>query len=99
MTQEFRYRGGELGRLRVAREELSAGCCGVVWGVYDMEPPLYEATFVDEHGGQQDVTFESDDVDEIVDISAAPHPGRLQEILKVFGSTPRMVSASKPDLP
>ena len=66
-------------RLRIAREGLPAGCCGIVWGIYDQTPTVYEATFVDEHG-KQDATFEEGDVEQLSDVDIAPFPKRLEEI-------------------
>jgi hypothetical protein len=76
----FRFDGGEIVRLCAAREGLSAGCCGVVWGVYDQAPPFYEATFVDEQGELIDATFEESDVEQLSDVNAAPFPERLAGI-------------------
>ena len=86
---EFRFQGGEIVRLRHDHEDLKAGCCGVLWGVYDMNPVLYEACFVHETG-ETDSMFGDADVDEIVDVSQAPFPERLEEIrLVILGSQNR----------
>lgn len=55
---QHRFEGGEIVRLRDARDGVAGGCCGVVWGVYDYapEPPMYEATLVNQNGEGVDVT-------------------------------------------
>ena len=83
---KFHFQGGDIVRLRAARGDLAAGCCGIVWGVYDQTPPLYEATFVDEHGESADTTFESEDVDQLADVDVAPFSERLAEIRRTLNS-------------
>jgi hypothetical protein len=84
----FRFLGGEIVRLRGARDDLPVGCCGIVWGVYDMSPTLYEASFVTETGEITDMTFGNEDVEEPSDLSLATFPEKLDEIrtiLKRYG--------------
>ena len=85
---DFRFQGGEIVRLRVEREGVSEGCCGIVWGVYASDPTRYEATFVDGKGDMTDVEFESDDVDELSDVSLAPFGEKLLEIRRILGHEP-----------
>jgi hypothetical protein len=64
-------------------EDLKAGCCGVVWGVYDFEPPLYEACFV--HAiGEADMMFAENDVEEVSQSDLLPFAERLREIRKLM---------------
>jgi hypothetical protein len=81
---ECRFQGGEVVRLRVGRDGVSAGCCGIVWGCYDLEPPLYEASFVGDDGEFIDATFVSEDVDTLADIALARFPERLAEIRRIL---------------
>jgi len=82
----FRFHGCEIVRLRNddADGDLKAGDCGVVWGVYAFEPPLYEATFVDRNAIMIDRMFNKEEVDELLDVQHAPFPHVLEEILRVF---------------
>ncbi len=88
-VSRFRFDGGEIVRLRLARDGVPAGCCGVVWGVYDQTPPVYEATFVDEHGEPEDATFGEGDVEQLSDVDGAPFPERLREIQLTLASARR----------
>jgi hypothetical protein len=82
----LRFSGGEIVRLRIAREGVLAGSCGIVWGIYDGSPPIYEATFVNQQGEPEDATFEQDDVEQLSDVDVAPFPKRLEEIRRVLTS-------------
>lgn len=81
----FRFKGGEIVRLREDCEELKAGCCGVLWGVYDMQPPMYEACFVDATG-ETDMTFEEHQVDEVHELRDEPFRQRLEEIRQLLSA-------------
>ena len=81
---KFRFQGGEIVRLRHDMETLKAGCCGVVWGVYDMNPPLYEACFVNE-SGQEDLMFSEQDVEQIPPDKSVPFSERLMQIRNLLG--------------
>jgi hypothetical protein len=78
--QKVKFSGGEIVRLRRDRYEVKAGCCGIVWGVYESVPSQYEATFVTESGELADLMFEDQDCETISDIGEAPFPERLLEI-------------------
>jgi hypothetical protein len=66
-------------------EDLKAGCYGVVWGVYDLEPPLYEASFV--HAtGEADMMFVENDVEEVPQNDLLPFAERLREIRRLLES-------------
>ena len=80
---KFRFQGGEIVRLLHDHEDLKVGCCGVLWGVYDLKQPLYEACFVHETG-ETDSMFGEADVDEIFDVSHTPFPERLEKIRLVI---------------
>jgi hypothetical protein len=79
----FRFDGGEFVRLRNddANGELKAGDCGVVWGVYAFEPPLYEATFIDRNEAKIDRMFYEEEVEVLTDVQQAPFPHVLEDIL------------------
>jgi len=89
MNKATRFDAGEIVRLRRDRYELKAGSCGIVWGVYDFVPVLYEATFVTESGEEADLMFEDQDCDAVSDVREAPFPERLLEMQRVFESGER----------
>ena len=72
---QFTLLGGEVVRLRTGHADgcLPAGTLGVVWGVYDTDPPSFEATFIDSAGDAHDIMFQPDEV-ELTDAAAAPQP-------------------------
>jgi hypothetical protein len=84
--KEFRFWGNEIVRLKKDRPDagLKAGDCGVVWGVYDMKPPLFEASFFDENGENTDMMFEEQDVEEVLDIKEATFSEKLEETRRLF---------------
>jgi hypothetical protein len=79
----FRFEGGEFVRLvrEVPYTDVRVGDCGVVWGVYELQPPLYEACFVMQCGELSDLMFTEDDVELLRDLNQAPCAERLREIL------------------
>jgi hypothetical protein len=81
MNQKFRFDGGEIVRLVRDVDGVPAGACGVLWGVYDFDPPLYEADFVFAND-EVSLTFNEDDVEEVADVSQAPYSERLQGMLR-----------------
>jgi hypothetical protein len=85
----FMFHGGEVVRLRRDREDVKAGCCGIVWGVYDLTPVQYEATFVTDGGEQFDVVFEAEDVEEVVDVRETPFPESLRQIKQMLDTNHR----------
>jgi len=88
-TEEPRYQGLEIVRLRRERDGVAAGCCGIVWGVYGPSPWTYEACFINQLGESEDATFEASDVDSVADISEAPAPRELLEILRTLEGAAR----------
>ena len=81
----FRFNGLEVVRLKYdADYGLKAGDCGVVWGVYKGDPPSYEATFINQTGTRADLMFKQEEVDELVDVSEAPFPDRLEDIRRIL---------------
>jgi hypothetical protein len=85
------FQGCEVVRLRKDSrgEDLNAGDCGIVWGVYGSGPTLYEATFVDQSGVMVDKMFYEDEVDELQDVKEAPFPEVLERIVKMFDAAAR----------
>lgn len=83
----FRLWGGELVRLRVDRDGVSAGCCGVVWGIYDTAPVSFEATFIDQNGHETDATFEEHHVDLLPAGARPPFPERMEAVRRVLESS------------
>jgi len=81
--KRFRFQGGEIVRLIHDHENLKAGTCGVLWGVYDTEPPTYEACFVHE-AGEEDFMFEAQTVEEVRDESQLAFAHRLKEIRELL---------------
>jgi hypothetical protein len=77
---DIRLQGGEVVRLRRDHHEVKAGCCGIVWGVYNLMPQQYEATFVTESGELEDLVFEDQDCDIVLDIRETPFPDRILQI-------------------
>ena len=68
---------------------LKAGDCGLIWGVYKFDPPLYEACFVDEFGEFVDMTFEEEEVEQLDNPQQAPFIERLEhfrQMLDNFGA-------------
>ena len=66
----FAFQGGEVVRLLSDHPDsnLKAGDQGVIWEVYDLVRPLYEADFYRQDGSDTTEMFESKEV-EIVDAS------------------------------
>lgn len=48
--------------------DLKAGDAGVVWALYQTQPPMYEVTFRDRSGQDFDVTMTEDEITEVVDV-------------------------------
>ena len=44
-----------------------AGDAGVVWGIYALSPPVYEATFCNQAGYEADRMFDEEEVEKIPD--------------------------------
>ena len=84
--KEFRFEGNEIVRLKQDHPDdgLKSGDCGVVWGVYDMEPPLYEASFFDQSGNHTDMMFVEQDVEEVLDIAQVPFLEKLEEVRRLL---------------
>ena len=55
----------------------------MLWGVYDTEPPTYEACFVHE-AGEEDFMFVAHAVEEVRDESQLAFPQRLKEIRELL---------------
>lgn len=82
------FDGGEIVRLKRDAPDygLVAGDCGLLWGVYGLEEPVYEASFIDARGEWVDMDFYAHDVDE-VPLDTSPHRERfvaLKESLSSF---------------
>jgi hypothetical protein len=89
MTKALRFDGGEIVRLKDDHPEdsLKAGDCGLIWGVYNLDPPTYEASFVDESGAFVDMTFLEDEVEELMNPKEAPFIARLEELRRMLETT------------
>jgi hypothetical protein len=63
----FCFNGGEVVRLKDdhADNHLKAGDCGLVGGIYDFEPPIYEASFGDRFGEFINMMFQEEQVEEL----------------------------------
>ena len=61
----FAFQGGEVVRLLSDHPDsnLKAGDQGVVWGVYDLARPLYEADFYRRDGSDTTEMFEAEEVE------------------------------------
>lgn len=79
----FRFWGGEFVRLLRDQQDygLMAGECGVVWGVYDADPPLYEASFCNREGAFVDMMFYEGDVEEVL-VDEAPFADKLKKLVR-----------------
>jgi hypothetical protein len=86
MKKSLRFDGCEIVRLKDDHPEdaLKAGDCGLIWGVYNLDPPLYEASFVDESGEFVDMMFQEDEVEELTNPEEAPFIGRLDELRRML---------------
>ena len=86
MENVLRFDGGELVRLKDDHPEdnLKSGDCGLVWGVYNLEPPLYEACFVDASGEFVDMRFQEDEVEELADRHQAPFIDLLEKLRRML---------------
>ena len=86
MEKVLRFDGGEIVRLKDDHPEdsLKSGDCGLVWGVYNLDPPLYEASFVDQYGAFVDVRFKEDEVEELADPEQARFMSRLEELRRML---------------
>ncbi len=73
LDERFVFHGWETVRFLVPRPELglTSTDLGVVWGVYDFDPPFYEATFRKQDGDQIDVEFYAEEV-----VLVKPEPDR-----------------------
>lgn len=82
----MRFRGGEVVRLMQDHPDdgLEAGDCGLIWGVYDIHPTLYEASFFDRNGDSVDMTFVEDGVEETLS-SESPFAERVEELRRELG--------------
>jgi hypothetical protein len=78
--------GGEVVRLLVAlrSEGLSAGDCGVLWGIYPTEPILYEADFISREGECLAAMFEAEDVEVLENAHGLLQEPRLLAIQKAL---------------
>ncbi len=83
--KNFRFNGGEVVRLVQDHpgDGLEAGDCGLVWGVYDMEPTLYEASFFDRNGNSSDMMFVEGDVEEARS-SESPFAEKIEELRRLL---------------
>lgn len=65
----FRFAEGAVVALKNDKPDLDmkAGDIGVVWALYEMQPPMYEVTFRDRSGQDFDMTMEEDEIVEVVD--------------------------------
>ncbi len=82
----FRFDGGEMVRLKhdQPEDDLKSGDCGLVWGVYNHDPPFYEASFVDESGEFVDLMFYEEEVEELANPQEAPFIDRLERLRKML---------------
>ena len=62
MQSRFKIGDAVVLRTDYAALGLLAGALGVVWMQYDGEHPAYEVTFVDETGGEFDVTLTAEEL-------------------------------------
>jgi hypothetical protein len=98
--QKFCFQGNEIVRLKHDHpdDNLKAGDCGLVWGVYDLDPPIYEASFVDQSGEFVDVMFQKEEVEELSNPQEARFIGKLEELrirLEEFEARLKSSEASK----
>ena len=86
MSKETRFNGGEIVRLRRDHPEdsLVSGECGLIWGVYDHDPILYEASFVDKSGKFVDMRFYEEEVEEVRNPEEVLHIDRLEELRRML---------------
>lgn len=85
------YDGGEIVRLKNDHPDygLQAGDCGVIWGVYnvqvfDLHPPVYEATFHNLDSGDSDFMFNAEDVELVNDPEQAPCSAWVTETRRII---------------
>ena len=62
--ERFAFWGGEIVAFLhdKPKDGIRVGDPGWVWGVYDLNPPVYEATFTTGDGDEIDVMFQADEV-------------------------------------
>ena len=86
MKKPLRFDGGEIVRLRhnYPEDELKSGDCGLVWGVYTLDPPLYEASFVNESGDSVDMMVHEEEVEELANPREAPFIEHLEELRRML---------------
>ena len=96
--KNFRFCGGEVVRLVQNHPDdgLEAGDCGLVWGVYDMEPPLYEASFFDRHGSNIDMMFVEENVEEVRSCEA-PFAEKIEKFRRLLGDFEAKLRKDKED--
>ncbi len=66
----FRFAEGAVVALKNDKPglELKAGDTGVVWALYEMQPPMYEVTFRDHSGQDFDMTMQENEITEVVTV-------------------------------
>lgn len=86
MKKVLRFDGFEIVRLKNDHPEdnLKAGDCGLVWGSYNLNPPLYEASFIDQSGDVVDVMFLEEEVEELANPQEAPCIDRLNTLRRML---------------
>src|SRR6185295_3578447 len=97
MEKVLRFDGGEIVRLKDDHPEdnLKSGDCGLVRGVYNLKPPLYEACFVDGSGEFVDMMFQEDEVEELADRHLAPFIDRLEKLRRMLETPLKAMECSR----
>ncbi len=74
--------GGHIVRLKhdPDDDDLRAGDCGIVWGVYDFQPVIYEATFLNRQQQKVDLMFAESEVELLENFDDTPFPEHLREM-------------------
>ena len=81
----FKFEGNEIVKLKQDSPDynLKAGDCGLLWGVYEFNPPMYEATFIDSDGNESDLMFDENDVEEVLNLSDTLYLERFEEMKRI----------------
>ena len=81
--KRFAFWGGDIVRLLQDHPhlQLKAGDQGYVWGVYDLEPPMYEADFYSQDSSGCAMMFKEHEVERVSD----PHDVRIpQDVIEFW---------------
>jgi hypothetical protein len=81
----YAFDAGDVVRLkRDDPPHFRAGDAGVVWGIYALSPPVYEATFCNQAGYEADRMFDEEEVEKVPDIAQVYLTENLREFRKEF---------------